>query len=280
MRGQRVADGDDGELDGAAGQAAHAVEDGGHQAEGGGDGRGQQIGHAGGSSGSRLRSPVPAPRAATRRRDRGHRRSAGRAGLPDVPWRHDVDRGRPPPAPTTEGPTGPPRAGRQAARLLRRRRPRRADRREGPGALRRRRSTCASRSCTTRTSCARSRQQGAVFVDETDEVPEDATVVFSAHGVAPTVHAEAKARAAAHDRRDLPAGDQGAHRGQALRRRRPRHHPHRPRGPRGGRRARPARRPSTCTSSTASRRPRPCRCATPRGSPTCRRPRCRSTRPT
>ena len=37
-------------------------------------------------------------------------------------------------------------------------------------------------------------QQGAVFVDETDEVPEDATVVFSAHGVAPTVHAEAKAR--------------------------------------------------------------------------------------
>ena len=36
--------------------------------------------------------------------------------------------------------------------------------------------------------------QGAVFVDETDEVPEGATVVFSAHGVAPTVHAEAKAR--------------------------------------------------------------------------------------
>ncbi len=36
--------------------------------------------------------------------------------------------------------------------------------------------------------------QGAVFVEETDEVPEGATVVFSAHGVAPTVHAEAKAR--------------------------------------------------------------------------------------
>ncbi len=29
---------------------------------------------------------------------------------------------------------------------------------------------------------------GAVFVDEADEVPEGATVVFSAHGVAPTVH--------------------------------------------------------------------------------------------
>ncbi|MDP9435676.1 MAG: 4-hydroxy-3-methylbut-2-enyl diphosphate reductase [Actinomycetota bacterium] len=36
--------------------------------------------------------------------------------------------------------------------------------------------------------------QGAVFVDETDRVPEGATVVFSAHGVAPTVHAEAAAR--------------------------------------------------------------------------------------
>ncbi len=36
--------------------------------------------------------------------------------------------------------------------------------------------------------------KGAVFVDELDEVPEGATVVFSAHGVAPSVHAEAQAR--------------------------------------------------------------------------------------
>jgi 4-hydroxy-3-methylbut-2-enyl diphosphate reductase len=36
--------------------------------------------------------------------------------------------------------------------------------------------------------------RGAVFVDELDEVPEGATVVFSAHGVAPSVHAEARAR--------------------------------------------------------------------------------------
>jgi len=35
---------------------------------------------------------------------------------------------------------------------------------------------------------------GAVFVDEADEVPEGATVVFSAHGVAPTVHALAAER--------------------------------------------------------------------------------------
>jgi len=35
---------------------------------------------------------------------------------------------------------------------------------------------------------------GAIFVDETDEVPEDAIVVFSAHGVAPVVHEEAADR--------------------------------------------------------------------------------------
>ncbi|MEO7980551.1 MAG: 4-hydroxy-3-methylbut-2-enyl diphosphate reductase [Sporichthyaceae bacterium] len=37
-------------------------------------------------------------------------------------------------------------------------------------------------------------QRGAVFVEENDEVPEGATVVFSAHGVAPVVHEEARAR--------------------------------------------------------------------------------------
>ncbi|MEZ0342281.1 4-hydroxy-3-methylbut-2-enyl diphosphate reductase [Mycobacterium sp. pV006] len=35
---------------------------------------------------------------------------------------------------------------------------------------------------------------GAVFVEQTDEVPEGAIVVFSAHGVAPWVHEEAAAR--------------------------------------------------------------------------------------
>jgi 4-hydroxy-3-methylbut-2-enyl diphosphate reductase len=34
-------------------------------------------------------------------------------------------------------------------------------------------------------------KRGAIFVDQTDDVPEGATVVFSAHGVAPTVHQEA-----------------------------------------------------------------------------------------
>jgi 4-hydroxy-3-methylbut-2-en-1-yl diphosphate reductase len=36
--------------------------------------------------------------------------------------------------------------------------------------------------------------RGAVFVDRETEVPEGATVVFSAHGVAPSVHANAAAR--------------------------------------------------------------------------------------
>jgi 4-hydroxy-3-methylbut-2-enyl diphosphate reductase len=36
--------------------------------------------------------------------------------------------------------------------------------------------------------------RGAVFVEETEEVPEGSIVVFSAHGVAPTVHAEAASR--------------------------------------------------------------------------------------
>jgi 4-hydroxy-3-methylbut-2-en-1-yl diphosphate reductase len=36
--------------------------------------------------------------------------------------------------------------------------------------------------------------KGAVFVEETEEVPEGSIVVFSAHGVAPSVHEEAAAR--------------------------------------------------------------------------------------
>jgi 4-hydroxy-3-methylbut-2-en-1-yl diphosphate reductase len=37
-------------------------------------------------------------------------------------------------------------------------------------------------------------RRGAVFVEETEEVPREAVVVFSAHGVAPQVRADAKAR--------------------------------------------------------------------------------------
>ncbi len=40
----------------------------------------------------------------------------------------------------------------------------------------------------------RLRSRGAVFVDELDEVPPDATVIFSAHGVSKAVQAEARRR--------------------------------------------------------------------------------------
>jgi 4-hydroxy-3-methylbut-2-enyl diphosphate reductase len=38
------------------------------------------------------------------------------------------------------------------------------------------------------------RQRGAIFVDDVTDVPDGSTVVFSAHGVAPTVHAHAADR--------------------------------------------------------------------------------------
>jgi len=38
-------------------------------------------------------------------------------------------------------------------------------------------------------------QRGAIFVDSEEEVPEGSTLVFSAHGVAPSVHANSAARA-------------------------------------------------------------------------------------
>src|SRR5918994_518321 len=38
------------------------------------------------------------------------------------------------------------------------------------------------------------RNRGAIFVNELDEVPSGATVVFSAHGVSPAVHADAAVR--------------------------------------------------------------------------------------
>ncbi|HLS77606.1 MAG TPA: 4-hydroxy-3-methylbut-2-enyl diphosphate reductase [Nocardia sp.] len=38
------------------------------------------------------------------------------------------------------------------------------------------------------------RERGVIFVDETDEVPEGAVLVFSAHGVSPAVHQAAAAR--------------------------------------------------------------------------------------
>ena len=64
-------------------------------------------------------------------------------------------------------------------------------------------------------------------------MPESATVVYSAHGVAPTVHELRPAPAHGH-RRHLPARDQGARAGEALRPEGIHDPPDRARRPRGG----------------------------------------------
>ena len=79
------------------------------------------------------------------------------------------------------------------ARLLRRRRARDRDRRARARAATARRSTCATRSCTTRYVVDDLRAKGAVFVEELDEVPAGATVIFSAHGVSQAVRARGRA---------------------------------------------------------------------------------------
>ncbi len=60
------------------------------------------------------------------------------------------------------------------------------------------------------------RAKGARFVEELDEVPTGAMTIFSAHGVARRVEEDAAAARPAGDRRDLPAGLEGAQAGRAL----------------------------------------------------------------
>ena len=130
------------------------------------------------------------------------------------------------------------------------------------------RSTCAGRSCTTPTSSRDLEARGAVFVDELDEVPDGATVVFSAHGVSPAVRDRERAARPRRHRRHLPAGRQGAQRGAPLRRPRRHRAAHRPRRPRGDRghprRGARQHRPGARTSTT----PTGSRAATRTGSPT------------
>ena len=99
--------------------------------------------------------------------------------------------------------------------------------------------------------------RGAIFVEEETEVPAGATVVYSAHGVAPSVHENSRAARAQRDRRHLPARDEGARPGAAVRGERLHRDPDRPRRPRGGRRARWARRRRRrCSCRTWPRRRR------------------------
>jgi len=79
----------------------------------------------------------------------------------------------------------------------------------------------------------RLRALGAVFVDELDQVPDGATVIFSAHGVPRAVSRKRAARPQCI-RRHLPARHQ-VHMRFRVRTRRARSHPDRPCGSSGGR---------------------------------------------
>ena len=99
--------------------------------------------------------------------------------------------------------------------------------------------------------------RGAIFVDSEAEAPEGATIVYSAHGVAPSVNAASAELGHNVIDADLPARDEGARAGAPVRRRRLHGRPDRPCRPRGGRRddGRGARR-RPCSSRTSPRRRR------------------------
>ena len=78
--------------------------------------------------------------------------------------------------------------------------------------------------------------RGAIFVDEETEVPSGATVVYSAHGVAPTVHANSARLEHNVIDATCPLVTKVHVQATPLRGRRLHRDPDRPRGPRGGRR--------------------------------------------
>ena len=78
------------------------------------------------------------------------------------------------------------------------------------------------------------RNQGAVFVEELDEVPDGAPVVFSAHGVPKTIPVEAQARGLDYLDATCPLVSRVPSPGGAAGRRRPPYRLHRPCRPPGG----------------------------------------------
>ncbi len=100
--------------------------------------------------------------------------------------------------------------------------------------------------------------KGAIFVEELDEIPDtDAPIVFSAHGVPKAVPEAARAAQSVLSRCHLPARLQGACRGRAPVRRRPRDIADRPcRSSRGGRHHRPIARRRRASDRDGGRRAR------------------------
>ncbi len=169
---------------------------------------------------------------------------------------------------------GPPRS---AARLLRRCRPGRRDRREGPRALRAAGLRAqADRAQQARRHHAREARRDLRRRDRRGARGRHRHLLRPRRR--PGRPRGGEGPQPQDDRRDLPARDEGAPRGRPLRRRRLRHPAHRPRGPRGGRRHRRRGARSTSRSSTVPTTSTTSPSATRRRSSGSRRPRCRSTR--
>ena len=123
----------------------------------------------------------------------------------------------------------------RAARLLRRRRPRRPDRRARARALRRARLRAQGDRAqqARRRDAARARgdlRRGARRLD-----PRGRDTVFSAHGVSPAVHADAERRSLRTIDATCPLVTKVHREARQVRRRGLHDRPHRPRRPRGGR---------------------------------------------
>ena len=211
----------------------------------------------GASSSARSASPCSACSQPGKRRREGMQRSQSRHGRP----------------------------ARQSPRFLRRRRPRDRDRQARDRDARR----ADLRAPRGRAQPLRGRGPASIAARSSSRnstrCPTARTVIFSAHGVSQAVREEAAASRPEGVRRDLPAGDQGPHRGRAPLPRRPRRGADRPRGPSRSRRhdgpveaPRPGRAASTW-SRTSTTSPRCEIDAAARTSPTPPRPRCRWTTP-
>ena len=121
-------------------------------------------------------------------------------------------------------------------------------------------------------------QQGAIFVESEEDVPEGATVVLSAHGVAPEVHRNAALRRLRAIDATCPLVTKVHNEAQALRRPGPHDLPDRPRRATRKWSARWARRPTRSCSCRPSRTSRCCRSRRASNSRTSPRRRSRSTR--
>ena len=127
--------------------------------------------------------------------------------------------------------------------------------------VRARRSTCATKSSTTRGSSRTCGRRACVSSSRFDQVPEGAVTVFSAHGVSEKVERDAEKGGLRSLDATCPLVSKVHVEGRRYAASGLRHHPHRPREPSGGRRHRG---PDPRTGPAGERRGRRGRAARPR----------------